>query len=166
MAILVHSVNEQVFRDYSGDGLNEVLDALDEIGFTQRMATDTVAEVKKKIEQQLAKYFPRRFKNYDGVQYNNELIKMSLLETRGIVYGNSEENEKEIARHDKNMLSMDTPDSWNVNAKDNMEVKMEVDFEKYLFAVAEHTKVDVEEVSVYRFYALEEFISEKLSKND
>lgn len=165
MAILVHSINNTVFRDYSGDGLDKVLDELEKIGFAQRIASQTVDEAKKKIESQLSKYFPSRFKSYDGVQFNNELIKMSLLEVRGILYGSSEELENQIGRHDKNMLSMNTPSSWNINAKDNMERRMEIDFEKYLFAVAEHTKIDVEEVSVYRFYALEEFIREKLSKN-
>jgi len=48
LVILIHSIDGEVFTDYSADGLSKVIDKLDEIGFTQNQVTETVTEVKKK----------------------------------------------------------------------------------------------------------------------
>lgn len=48
LAILVHSINGQVYTDYSDDGLQEVLDKLDEIGYGKDKGVETISEVKKK----------------------------------------------------------------------------------------------------------------------
>lgn len=48
LAILVHSIDDKVYTDYSKDGLDEVIDKLDEIGFTRGQVTETVTQVKKK----------------------------------------------------------------------------------------------------------------------
>lgn len=61
----------------------------------------------------------------------------------------------------KQMLEMRKPNVWNVFAADNMEIMMEVDFEKFLIAVSEHTNEKIDEISTFRFYALIDFLKEK-----
>lgn len=48
MAIMVHSIDGEVFTDYSKGGLDKVIDRLDEIGFTYALTDETVRDVKKK----------------------------------------------------------------------------------------------------------------------
>lgn len=48
LAILVYSINGVVCDNYQDDGLNETLDKLDKIGFTQYLTEQTLNQVKKK----------------------------------------------------------------------------------------------------------------------
>lgn len=63
LAILVYSINGVVFDDYSKDGLDQVLDKLEKIGFTQSQSTKTVDEVKKKSNWNWLHIFQRNSKN-------------------------------------------------------------------------------------------------------
>ncbi len=166
MAILVHSIDDKIYTGHSSSTIDEILDKLEEIGLSYKQSNEIVNEAKKKIEQALSKYFPEKFKGNKNTlfEYNSILVKKLLLEVKGILYGGLEELKTEIQDHEKKMLSLDTPNSWNVNATDNMEITMESDFDKYLFSISEHTNVDTEQITVFKFYALESYITEKLSK--
>lgn len=48
LALLVHKIDGIEYNDITSGGLQKVIDKLDEIGFTQETATNTVSEVKKK----------------------------------------------------------------------------------------------------------------------
>lgn len=59
------------------------------------------------------------------------------------------------------MLEMRKPNVWNVHAKGNMERAMEVEFEKLLLAVSDHTNENIDNINTFRFYALIEYLEEK-----
>jgi hypothetical protein len=59
------------------------------------------------------------------------------------------------------MLEMRKPNIWNVHEPGNMEMAMEVDFEKLLVAVSEFTSEKIDELSIFRFYALIDYLEEK-----
>ena len=48
LALLVHKIGDKVYNDITSKGLEAVLDKLEEIGFTQGQANETVSDVKKK----------------------------------------------------------------------------------------------------------------------
>ena len=48
LAVLIYSINGVVCEDYSDDALEEILNELDTIGFTQFLAEQTLNHVKKK----------------------------------------------------------------------------------------------------------------------
>lgn len=48
LATLVYSIDGVVYEDYEEEGLNEILDKLDLIGFTKELLDNTVDYVKKK----------------------------------------------------------------------------------------------------------------------
>jgi len=50
LALLVHKIDNVVYKDISSEGLQLVLDKLDEIGFTEKQSTEKVDEVKKKFK--------------------------------------------------------------------------------------------------------------------
>lgn len=75
---------------------------------------------------------------------------------------NPNEQSKELLYNlGKQMLEMRKPNVWNVFQPENMEIMMEVDFEKFLIAVSEHTNEKIDDISTFRFYALIDFLKEK-----
>lgn len=46
-AVLVHSIDNEVFTNFSDDGLREIIDKLDSIGFSKAMLDKETSEVKK-----------------------------------------------------------------------------------------------------------------------
>lgn len=48
LALLVHKIDDEEYGDITASGLQKVLDRLEDIGFTEEQATNTVADVKKK----------------------------------------------------------------------------------------------------------------------
>lgn len=81
------------------------------------------------------------------------------LEVKGILTGEFEK--EKIEAHEKTILLMTKPNNWNIHKKGNLEIKMESDFIKLLFAISEHTNENMNEISVFSFYALIDFIQEK-----
>jgi len=98
------------------------------------------------------------------LEFNNELLKKLRLEVDQIL---DEENQhsEEIYRHEKNMLQIDTPRVWNIHQEGNMEVKLEVEFEQLLFALGERTNEDLNEVVVFRFMSLIQYLKSKKTQD-
>lgn len=67
----------------------------------------------------------------------------------------------EINEIEKEILGFIKPNVWNVFVKGNMEVELEVEFEKLLASLSEHTNELVDNFSVFRFYAFIDMITEK-----
>ena len=63
------------------------------------------------------------------------------------------------------MLELRKPNVWNTNIAGNMEVETEVEFEKFLVSLSEYTNENLEEITVFRFYALIDLLTEKSKKN-
>lgn len=51
LAILVKSINGIEYHDFTKDGLDLIIDKLNEIGFSQKESTETVEKVKKKSKK-------------------------------------------------------------------------------------------------------------------
>ena len=66
---------------------------------------------------------------------------------------------------EKEILKEQSPNVWNINTDGNMEIKMEVDFEKFIFSIAEHTNIKVRELTTFKFYALLDYLKDKKNKN-
>jgi hypothetical protein len=77
----------------------------------------------------------------------------------------TEENKKRIYDAEKKILENNKPRSWNIYIHGNMEIEMEVEFEKYLLAVSEHTKESIDGMTVFRFNALVDYLKEKDKSN-
>lgn len=63
------------------------------------------------------------------------------------------------------MLEMRKPNIWNVNVPGNMEVETEVEFEKFLASLSEHTNENPEDFTIFRFYSLVDLLKEKHGTN-
>jgi len=91
----------------------------------------------------------------------NADFKKSLLLELDMIIEPKEETERERNQVKKRVLESFPSNVWNVNTNGNMEVQMEVDFKKFLFAITEQTSINVEEKSVFDFYALLDSLKER-----
>lgn len=163
LAVLVYSIDGKVYSDYTDAGLDEIINILDEIGFSRKQANEETESLKKKVEMELSKLFPNSFTNSDLIRYNNNLIaeinlKLTEIET-------NKDLSEEIFECKKDILKFNPPNSWNINVAGNKEREYEVEFDKFIISVQEHSKKDIKIMSVYEFYVLLEVIKEKSLKN-
>ena len=68
------------------------------------------------------------------------------------VLGLESDEDKQSAEND--MLRLSKPSLWNVYMEGNAELQWEVGIESFMFLVAEHTKEDLDKITVFRFYSL------------
>jgi hypothetical protein len=92
------------------------------------------------------------------LNYNVAKIK-HLFSRLDKILGKDTQEEKEKA--EKDMLRLSKPNLWNVHISGNAELEMETGFEDFMFMVAEHTKEDLEKITVFRFYSLLNYIKSK-----
>jgi len=71
------------------------------------------------------------------------------------------DTEEQRIEKEKEMRRLTKPKLWNVYLPDNAELEMEVGFEAFMFSVAEHTKEDLDKITVFRFYSLLDYIKNK-----
>ena len=82
----------------------------------------------------------------------------------GFVKTDRNEDLERFTRLEKELLSIHLPNVWNINMEGNMEIKMEVEFDKFLFAISEHTSVDLEKLTAFKFYSLIDYLKSKNPK--
>jgi hypothetical protein len=70
-------------------------------------------------------------------------------------------NEADILEHENELLRLSIPKDWNVHNKGNAELEMSNGFEEFMFCVAEHTKEDLNTITLLRFYSLLDYIKSK-----
>ena len=58
LAVLVKSIDGKEYNDLSGEGLEKVLDKLDELGYTKKEVLSTIDRLKKKLRANLLCIFP------------------------------------------------------------------------------------------------------------
>ena len=70
-------------------------------------------------------------------------------------------NPKDRKDAESDMLRLSKPKIWNVHIKNNAELEMTTGFESYMFLIGEHTNVDLEKISLFRFHSLIDYIKSK-----
>lgn len=104
-------------------------------------------------------YFKSQFQNQELDQYRNTFKNKLMFELDTII-DNDFDNDK-LRKVNKQLLEIFPVNVWNVNHENNMEIFMEVEFKKFLFSVGEFTNLNVENLSVFDFYALINHIKDK-----
>jgi len=73
-------------------------------------------------------------------------------------------DEEALFRIEKEILSHDKPNNWNIWKEGNMERVSEVDFMKFGIAVTRKTGAKLEEMTMFAFYSTVELLSEEKPK--
>lgn len=101
-------------------------------------------------------FFASHFKS--GLSFNVAKAKQLRDRNRKLMGKDSPTDRKEA---ESEMLRLSKPKIWNVHLKNNAELEMTTGFEAYLFLIAEHTNVDLEKISLFRFHSLVDYIKSK-----
>ena len=110
-------------------------------------------------------YFPKAFGRGNSEIEENGAILNLLKAGSDILLEDNDKTRKALFVAEKDILELQDVNVWNVYAEGNMEIEMEVDFEKYMLAVSEHTNENMETMSTFRFYAMQEYLKEKHEKS-
>ena len=160
-AVMVYSIDGEVFKSYEENTLNKIIDKLDEVGLTKAMIMEALREIKKKIGDELAMYYETYFR--PPVAYNAVRLVQSEALLDSAFFGKDTVKVEEDTEAE--LLRLTKPKIWNIYIKGNEELKMETGFEKFIFLVQEHTTVDLDSISLFRFYSLLDYIKEKGENN-
>lgn len=115
---------------------------------------------------ELSIYYPDVFQKNGNVNQNVLRIgRMNAIldEIEGLT--DTETAQKEVYNFEKELLSLDKPNIWNVHEEGNMERVLEVDFHKFGVSVAEMTGINLENTSTFTFYASVELLKERAKPN-
>lgn len=105
-------------------------------------------------------YFPSDFKkDVSAIEYNKELKELLILEFSKLA--GEPIDEGAVDKRERELLRLTSPNVWNIHNKNSMELEMETEFEKFMIAVSEHTNEKLDEITVFRFYALLGYIKDK-----
>jgi len=104
-------------------------------------------------------YFPSYFPK--GGNINHTVLRMKRINAMmsGII--DEKEIENEVYKLEKEILSQDKPNIWNVHTEGSMERILEVDFQKFAISVVELTGMDINKITTFTFYASVEHLKEK-----
>jgi len=95
------------------------------------------------------------------LKYNEAWIKKLKAD---LEYINNDVDNGTIYESEKKLLMIRQPNTWNIHIKGNMEIEMEVGFEKFLIAITEQCNERIDELSTFRFYVLLDYLEEKHKK--
>lgn len=120
-----------------------------------------VGSIKKKIEFELKSYFAEDFKDFSIQEINSLKIKLIKLKSDLIIKGETDEISKEIYDVEKDILSRNKPNIWNINIEGNIEQKLEVDFMTYYVSVMSNLGFESREITTFDFYASIKYLKQK-----
>lgn len=108
----------------------------------------------------MVQYFPHQFNSTVNLVFNTNILKKLEAEVDFILTGD-EKYKADIYDKEREMLETVRPNIWNINVLGNMEIEMEVEFEKLLISVADNCNINIDNISVFRFYSVLEHLKEK-----
>lgn len=159
-AALIVSVDGVLFDDFSDDGVERVLNMLQDTHVSQ--VTATLEAVKKKISQELEAYFPRLFESVEAKEYHD------IMKTRTIVVldaiAQEADNSERIDELTTRLVTFSAPHQFS--GESNAEIQRDKDFETMCHVIAEHTSANAKNMSVLEFYTAYEYAKAKIKARE
>lgn len=159
-AVLVHSINGEIQRDYSDDGLSKIVERLGK--GKKSFINGLIESIKKKINQELELYFPGRFNDVHVKEYYDKLKERTLLMLDELI--NEKSNKFKIERIDDFLLELSKPQLFS--GKESAEIKYDKQFNEMCIFLTEQLSVDVKKMSVLEFYNSFEYIKKSRGAKD
>ncbi|NQU52437.1 MAG: hypothetical protein HQ522_07845 [Bacteroidetes bacterium] len=156
---LVYSIDGQILKDISDDGLRRVLERLNntKVGWLNGF----LESIKKKITEELNLYFPGRFDSIAEKEYYDKLRERVLLMLDSII--NETENEEKIRQIDNFLLTLAKPHLFS--GKESAEIKFEKEFDEMCLFLTHKLNVNPDEMNVLQFYNSFEYLQKSMKQN-
>lgn len=151
---LVKSVDGVEQTDLSSEGLQRLAAKFGDV--SEQELQNNLKEVKKKIEAEMALYFPGFFNDASTKEYHNTLIRRTKLLLEGLVEGNHKE--EELSRLEKQLLSYHEPKVFH--GRDSEELKFDKNFERMCLGLSENLNNNAKKYTVMEYYSAFEYIQD------
>lgn len=152
-AALVTKIDDTKCEDLTDDGLRRVTELLSDVPIGEVTASSEA--VKKKIDQDLVRVFPKIFDDATVKDYYDRLRKRTLLVLQGIVEGIGGV-QGDIDRLTDDLLVWSRPAEFE--GRENAEVRYDKQFEKICVVMAQNLHTDPKRYTVQEYFSAYEYI--------
>lgn len=159
-AALVKKIDDTECEDLTDDGLRRVTELLSDVPIGEVTASSEA--VKKKIDQDLVRVFPKIFDDATVKDYYDRLRKRTLLVLQGIVEGIGGV-QGDIDRLTDDLLVWSRPAEFE--GRENAEVRYDKQFEKICVVMAQNLHNDPKRYTVQEYFSAYEYILESNKKH-
>lgn len=162
-AALVHKIDDKTITDFSDDGLERTFEILSDLA--EKDLSDTVSEVKKKLDLECSSYFPNIFESAVSKEYYSKLRDWTLAILEKI-QAKEESDQDKISKKIDNLadelLLFTEPKVFT--GKNNVEIEFDREFDSACMLIAHHLHVDPLNFTVLRFYNALNYVHETLKR--
>ena len=159
-AALVTKIDGSACDDLSDDGLRKVVERINDAPYSE--VTASLEAVKKKIDQDLLRYFPKLFDDATVKQYYDRLRDRTRMVLESIIDG--KERRDDIDRLSDDLLTWSRPTVFS--GGDNAEVRYDRQFEKICIAMSQHLNVSPKDYTVQEYFSAYEYILDMNKKKN
>lgn len=159
-AALVTKIDDILCDDLTDDGLRRVTELLSDVPIGDITASSGV--VKKKIDQDLVRVFPKIFDDATVKDYYDRLRKRTLLVLQGIVEGIGGV-QGDIDRLTDDLLVWSRPAEFE--GRENAEVRYDKQFDRICVVMAQNLHNDPKRYTVQEYFSAYEYILESNKKH-
>lgn len=156
---LVKTVDGVEQTDLTTEGLQKLATMFGDV--IEEEVTKALATAKKKIEEEMALYFPSFFNDTVTKEYYSTLIRHTKLVLRGLAY--EEDLDSEIDSLEKQLLSYHEPKVFD--GKGGEEVKFDKSFEAMCLGLADNLNVNAKKYTVMEYYSAFEYLKDGRKSN-
>ena len=159
-ACLVESIDGQPQNDLSQEGLQKVLDLLGEA--SKRDVTEVLNSVKKKIDEELALYFPTLFDDVRTREYYDEVKRLTTMLLLQLSDGFDNERKSVIDGIKEHLLLFTKPKVFS--GRDGLEVVHDKEFATMCLLITKETGTEAKQMNVLEYYNAYDYIRQKARK--
>lgn len=159
-AVLIKSIDGKEQTDISEENLQKLVSKFGNLPIKD--ITSTLAEVKKKIDDELTMYFPQLFDDATVKEYYDELKQRTLAILDIIIGGETAEGLRLVQRLTEELLTYSKPQQFS--GSDNAEIAYDKQFERMCLVLAQHLNVDAKKYTVLEFYNAFEYLKEVIKQ--
>lgn len=157
-AALITKIDGKECNDLSDDGLQRVVSMLADEDNGKVM--ETLADVKKKVEDELRTYFPALFDSAEQKEYYDLMKKRTMTTLTNII--EQKQDNKNVEDITDKLLTFTNPPIFD--GADNVEVMCDKQFERMCLMLSQHLGINPRDYSVLAFYNAYDYMKETMKK--
>jgi hypothetical protein len=154
----VESIDGKPQEDLSQEGLQKVLDLLG--GASKKDVTEVLNSVKKKIDDELALYFPTLFDDVKTREYYDEVKRLTTNLLAQIIDDTDRKSVIDGIR--EHLLLFSKPKRFS--GKDGLEVVHDKEFATMCLLITKETGTEAKRMNVLEYYNAYDYIRQKARK--
>lgn len=159
-ACLVESIDGAPCDDLSQEGLEKVLEQIG--GASRKEVTEAYDSVKKKIDDELALYFPSVFDDVRTREYWDIVKRMTVARLQGITEG--ADNAEKVEKMREQLVTFTKPKVFA--GAEGVEIRHDKDFETMCLMISKETGTDAKTMTVLAYYNAYEYLVKRQKRQN